>query len=203
MRTKHAYLAWFVLHFLFVITISCRETLWLISYGLTILPSEYKNYSRKLESAAGLVLGLNLAKSDPLRQTLATYLSYAGIDVGYGYFAPNVPDSYQLVFELHYADGHIESRLPSVKSSAAGLRLAGLLDQIGRTHSDALRQYLVKKLAAAIWREHPDVLTMHASFEQGIQPTLDDYERGKTETYALLYAYDFSLASESTPVPKR
>ena len=149
------------------------------------------------------MLALGLPQSNPLRQTVATYLGFAGIDAGYGYFAPNVPDSYQLVFELHYADGHIENRRPSEKSSGAGLRLAGLLDQIGRTHSDALREYMVKKLAGAIWRENPSVVTMRASFEQAVQPTLNAYEQGKRETYALLYAYDFSLASDSTPEPKR
>jgi hypothetical protein len=29
-----------------------------------------------------------------------------------------------------------------------------------------------------------------------VQPTIADYARGKKESYALLYAYDFSLGSE-------
>ena len=52
----------------------------------------------------------------------------AGIETGYGYFAPNVPGGYRLVFELHYPDGRVEYELPSVSSAAAGLahsRFAG------------------------------------------------------------------------------
>ena len=199
---KHAYLAWVVLHFLLIITVSCRETLWLATRELTILPQQYRGFSRNAESVAASMLGLQLAESNLLRQTLAAYLGFAGIDAGYGYFAPNVPNSYKIVFELHYADGRSENRVPAANSGAAGLRLASLLDQIGRTHSDALREYMVKKQAAVIWREHPDVLTMHASLTRMIQPTIGDYERGKTETYELLYAYDFSLAPESALRPK-
>ena len=68
------------------------------------------------------------AASNPVRQALATYLHIAGIETGYGYFAPNVPGSYKLVFELHYPDGRVEYELPSVSSAAAGVacsRFAG------------------------------------------------------------------------------
>ena len=88
----------------------------------------------------------------------------AGIETGYGYFAPNVPGGYKLVFELHYADGRVEYELPRVNSAAAGLRVAGLLDKIGRTRSDALREHLVKMLTSSIWREHPGLKTIRAVF---------------------------------------
>jgi hypothetical protein len=151
-----------------------------------------------LESVGGAMLGLHSAKSNWLRQGLVTYLSFAGIDADYGYFAPNVPNSYKLVFELHYPDGHTETQIPSAKSGAADLRLASLLDQIGHMPSDAFREYMIKKLAAVIWREHPNAVTMRASFSQAVQPSPDDYQNGKKETDELLYAYDFSLASDTT-----
>jgi hypothetical protein len=150
------------------------------------------------ERITAMILGQDLPSSNPLRRTLATYLGLAGIDAGYGYFAPNLPDSYQLVFELHYPNGHTEYRLPRVKSGAADLRLATLLEQIGRTGSNALREYMVKKLAETIWREHPEVKTIRAMLLQLVQPTVADYAQGKKEAYELLYAYDFSRGSEST-----
>lgn len=202
MQKKHAYLIWFVFHFLLIVAVSIREILWLVAGGPTIIPSGLRDYSRRVENVAAAVLGLHLARSNPFRQTLAAYLGLAGIDAGYGYFAPNVPNSYELVFELHYSDGRIETRMPNVNSAAAGLRLASLLDQIGRTDSDALREYMIKKLAAVIWRDHPEVVTMRASLLQMVQPAISDYKRGQKETYALLYAYDFSLSPESAPHPK-
>jgi hypothetical protein len=164
---------------------------------------EHIGYLLKAESAAATVLGLRLSESNPLRQTLATYLSFAGIDASYGYFAPNVPDTYKLVFELHYPDGHIETQLPGSRSGATDLRMASLLDQIGRTPSAVLREHMIKKLAAVVWREHLDAVTMRASLAQMAQPTIGEYERGKRETSSLLYIYDFSLSSESMSEPKR
>ena len=152
-------------------------------------------------SVADATLGQHLAASNPIRQTLATYLHIAGIEAGYGYFAPNVPGSYKLVFELHYPDGRVEYELPSVSSAAAGLRIAGLLDKIGRTQYDVLREHLVKMLALSIWREHPEVKTIRAVFGSIRLPSVSEFERGKRESYEFLYAYDFSLQNES-PEPK-
>jgi hypothetical protein len=138
-----------------------------------------------------------LAASNAIRQALVTYLHLAGIETGYGYFAPNVPGSYKLVFELHYPDGRVEYELPSVSSAAAGLRLASLLDKIGRTPYDALREHLVKTLAASIWREHPEVKTIRAIFGSIRLPSVHEFEEGKRESYQFLYAYDFSLQNEA------
>jgi hypothetical protein len=190
-------LAWFVLHFLLIISFSLRDTFWLIAHGPTIFPSSFRVYSQKAEGAVSALLCQRTAASNPVRQTLATYLHIAGIETGYGYFAPNVPDSYKLVFELHYPDGRVEYELLSVGSAAAGLRVAGLLDKIGRTPYDALRELLVKMLAQSIWRQHPEVKTVRAVFGSIRLPSVNEFEHGKRESYQFLYAYDFSLREES------
>ena len=200
MRQKSVYLAWFLLHFLLIITVSCRETLWLGRRGLTIFPSSFDSVSQKAEKATA---GQHLAALNPFRQTLATYLHLAGIETGYGYFAPNVAGSYNLVFELHYPDGRVEYEWPRVNSAAAGLRIAGLLEEIGCTRSDAFREYMVKMMASSIWHEHPEVKTMRAMLGSVILPSLRDFERGKAESYEFLYAYDFSLSNKSTEPANR
>ena len=192
-RRKRVYLAWSVLHFFLLFTVSARETLWLVARGLTILPSVCNDYSEKLERVGAAVLGLHSAKSNRLRRGLVTYLSFAGIDADYGYFAPNVPNSYKLTFELHYPDGHTEIQIPIAKSGAVDLRLASLLDQIGHTPSDAFREYMIKKLAAVIWREHPNAATMRASFSQTVQPSPDDYQNWKKETDELSCTHTISV----------
>jgi hypothetical protein len=90
----------------------------------------------------------------------------------------------------------VEYELPSVSSAAAALRMASLLDNIGRTHYDAVRELLVKTLAQSIWREHPDVETVRAIFGSIGLPSVRDFEHGKRESYEFLYAYDFSLQNE-------
>ena len=195
-RQKYVYLSWFALHFLLIFSFSCRETLRLVAQGQTILFPSFKDFSQRAETVAGAALGQHLPASNPIRQALATYLHVAGIEAGYGYFAPNVPGSYKLVFELHYSDGRVEYELPRVSSAAAGLRVAGLLDKIGRTPYDALREHLVKILAQSIWREHPDVKTIRAVLGSIRLPSASEFERGKRESYEFLYAYDFSLQNE-------
>jgi hypothetical protein len=195
-RGAATYLALFVLHFVLVITISCRDIVWLVAHKLTILPSSFSAAAEKLEPIVAGTLGDKLSPSNPLRRALLTYLHIAGIDRGYGYFAPNVPSGYKLVFELHYPDGRLEYELPGVNSSAAGLRVATLLDEIGRTHSDPLREYMVKTLAASVWREHPGVIGIRAVFGLLNLPGPEEFEDGKRPWYDFLYAYDFSRAEE-------
>ena len=189
-------MAWFSLHFLLIISFSCRETLRLVADGPTIFPAYFKSFSHKAETAVSVALGQHLTASNPIRQALATYLHLAGIETGYGYFAPNVPGSYKLVFELHYPDGRVEYELPSVSGPAAGLRIAGLLDTIGRTRHDVLREYLVKTLARSIWREHPEVQTVRAVLGSIRLPTVGEFEHGQRESYEFMYAYDFALQNE-------
>jgi len=195
-RRKEIYLECFLLHFLLIVTVSCRETFWLVAHGLTVLPSPFRQYSEKAEAVASLALAQNLPAANPIRRALLTYLHIAGIDRGYGYFAPNVPVSYKLVFELHYSDGRVEYELPGGNTAAAELRLAALLDEIGRTRIDALREYLVKLLARSTWREHPDVTSIRAVFGSRNLPSIDEFEHGTRESYEFLYAYDFSLEKE-------
>jgi hypothetical protein len=90
----------------------------------------------------------------------------------------------------------VEYELPSVSGAAAGLRVASLVDKIGRTPYDALREHLMKMLALFIWREHPEVKTIRAVFGSLSLPSVSEFERGKRESYEFLYAYDFSLQDE-------
>jgi len=188
--------AWFALHFLLIVLFSCRETLRLVAEGPTILPASSKNFSQKAEKIVSVALGQHLASSNPVRQVVATYLHAAGIEAGYGYFAPNVPGNYKLVFELHYPDGRVEYELPAVSSPAAGLRIASLLDGIGRIKRDVLREHLVKTLVQSVWREHPEVNTIRAVFGSITLPSVTEFEGGKRASYEFLYAYDFSLQNE-------
>ena len=197
MRQKYVCTVWFTLHFLLIIAFSLRDTLWLVAHGPTIFPASFRSYSQKAEGVVSALLCERLAASNPVRQVLATYLHIAGIETGYGYFAPNVPGSYKLVFELHYPDGRVEYKLPRVGSDAAGFRVAGLLDKIGRTPYDALREHLVRMMAASIWREHSEVKTIRAVFGSIKLPSVNEFEHGKRQTYQFLYAYDFSLHEES------
>jgi len=187
---------------LLIVSVSCRDTLRVVAEGPTILPVSFNNFSQKAETALSAALRQKSA-SNPVREALNTYVQLAGIEAGYGYFAPNVPAGYRLVFELHYRDGRVEYELPSVRSEAAGLRIASLLDSIGRTPYDALREILVKTLAQSVWREHPDLESVRAILGSIRLPTAREFKEGKRESYQFLYAYDFSLENEPAKTKDR
>lgn len=203
MNRRRVYLGWFALHAFFVLTISFQQTFWILGKGYTALPSWLEKYWQKAEAFETKALAETLSLSNPLRQSVNAYINATGIEGGYGFFAPSVPDSYKLVFELHYPDGRAEYELPRVTDSSTGIRLATLLDQIGRTSYEPLRQVMIKMLAYSVWQDHPDATAVRAVFGFIALPKLDDARRGKPASYHFLYAYDFSFRepAESPPRP--
>jgi len=194
LRHSRLCMAWLALQLLLIVSFGGRDTLRSMAEGPTILPSSLKSSSEKAEGILSTALGQRLSASNPVREALATYANLAGIEVGYGYFGPNVPGTYNLTFALQYPDGHIEYELPQVSSAAAGLRVSRLLDEIGQTKYDTLREILVRMLAQSVWREHPEVKTVQAVFESIRLPRLNEFEHGKRESHQVLYTYDFVRA---------
>jgi len=197
---KSAYLAGVIFHLLLVLTVSCRDTFVAFSQAHTIFPSYLDSSWREAESLTTAVLGQDLPKSNPLRQGLSAYLNAAGIEAGYGFFAPHVPGTYKLVYELHYHDGRIEYETPSVKTVSAGLHLVSLLDFIGKVEDDVVREGMIKLLVYATWRKHHDVSMVRVIFGTVDFPPAREFERGRRESYQVLYAYDVTF--EPKPVPK-
>jgi hypothetical protein len=198
-RRKHLLLACGLFHLLVIAVISARDIFWLVGHRLTNLPRSVVPWAEKAGGAASGLLGQNLLNSNPIARGLLTYLNLAGIERGYGYFAPNVGVSYKLVLELHYPDGQVGYEVPGAGSPAAKLRLASLLDQIGRTRDDKFREYLVKMLTRPVWRAYPDVTRVRAVFGYKILPTIEKFEHRARESYEFLFAYDFSLAEPDPP----
>lgn len=199
MGFKGVYLAGVIFHLLLVLTVSCRDTFFVLSKGHTIFPSNLDRSWREAESVTSAVIGKDLPKSNPLRQSLGAYLNAAGIEAGYGFFAPHVPVTYKLVFELHYHDGRIEYETSRVNTGSARLHLVSLLDFIGQVEDGVVREGMIKFLVYAAWREHRDVSMIRAVFGMVDFPTAREFERGKRQSYQVLYAYDVTF--EPKPLP--
>ena len=199
MAFKGAYLAGVIFHLLLVLTVSCRDTFVAFSKGHTIFPSNLDSSWQEAESITTALIGQDLPKWNPLRQGLGAYLNAAGIEAGYGFFAPHVPGTYKLVFELHYHDGRIEYETPSVKTGSARLHLVSLLDFIGQVEDGVVREGMIRFLVYATWREHRDVAKIRAIFGSVDFPTPGELERGRKESYQVLCAYDVTF--EPKPVP--
>lgn len=200
LHLKQFYIAWFFLHFLLVAAICCCDTLSHISKGYTFLPRFLNGPAAKIEKFTAGVLGEHLGADNTARHIINLYRHLAGIESGYGFFAPNVPDTYKLVFELHYPDGHVEYELPFAASHSAGLRLTTLIDNVGGTRSDALREVTTKMIAYTIWQRHPEATMVRAVLGLILLPTPEEFKRGAKESYQFVHAYDFRfLASPEKP----
>jgi hypothetical protein len=198
MYSKRLHAAWFGIHFFLITAVCLAGVFWLIAQGSTILPSACNEYAHKAQLAATWCLGKEADASNPLRRGIATYLHAAGIQAGYSFFAPNVPTQHRLTLELFYDDGRVEYESPHARSKTAALRLESLLDRLPDQRYEPVREVLVKMLAFAVWREHPDVKKIRATFGSVNPPDIAEFEQGKTETFQPLFSFDFSLRDEET-----
>jgi len=198
MSSKRIRAAWFGLHFFLLTAVCLAGIFWLIAQGATILPSACNKYARKAELGATWCLGKQAGASNPLRRGIATYLHAAGIQAGYSFFAPNVPTKHRLTLELFYDDGRVAYESPHVRSKAAALRLDSLLDRLPEQRYEPVREVLVKMLAFSVWREHPNVKKLRATFGSVNPPSITEFEQGKMETFQPMFSFDFSLRDEQT-----
>jgi hypothetical protein len=196
MLWKRIYAAWFGIHFLLITAVCFAGLFSLIAEGATMLPSALEPYARKAEVTAAWLLGKQAAGSNLLRRSISTYLHVAGIQAGYTFFAPNVPDYHRLTLELSYEDGRVEQKPPRLRSKAAALRLDSLLDRLAEERYEPVREVLVKRLAFSVWREHRDVKKIHATFGSVSLPGINEFEQGKTETFQPMFSFDFSMRDE-------
>jgi hypothetical protein len=196
MIRKRIYAAWFVVHFFLITAVCFAGVFSLIAGGSTMLPSSLDNYARKAELIAAFLLGKEAAAYSPLRRSIATYLHAAGIQAGYTFFAPNIPGYHKLTLELYYEDGRVEYESPRVSGKAAALRLDSLLDRLADKRYEPIREVVIKMLAFSVWRERPDVKKIRATFGAVTPPDIDDFERGKGESFQPMFSYDFSLREE-------
>jgi len=196
MNSKRIYAAWFGIHFLLITAVCFAGLFSLIAEGATILPSALSPYARKAELIAAWLLGKQASASSLVRRGIATYLHAAGIQAGYTFFAPNIPGSHKLTFELWYEDGRVEYESPHVRGKAAALRLDSLLDRLAESRYEPLREVVAKMLALSVWREHPDAKRIRAVFGSVDTPSITEFEHGKGESFQPIFSYDFSLRGE-------
>lgn len=164
----------------------------------TLFPSSLHHFWGQAARVVAAPLGQTLPETSPVRQIISAYLNTTGIEAGYSYFAPNVPNSYKIVFELHYPDGHIEFELPTVSGGATGLRLSTLLDVMGETDYEPLRSMMVKMLAYSVWQDHSEAIEVRAVFGYVDLPTPSEFREGQKESYHPLFGYDLDFSSAHT-----
>ncbi len=153
---RHAFICWALVHIVLIVFVSAHETFRVIANGLTIVPTRFGAAARTAETITSAALAESLPHKNVVRQLLLAYLHVAGIEGGYGFFAPNFGDSYQVVFEINYPDGRTETQLLGGFSPAASVRLASSTDRIGSESSEILREAFARLLVRDEFRKHRD-----------------------------------------------
>ena len=113
-RRYYFLLSWALLHFSLIGLVCLHETLWLLEQRLTIAGDTFAAGWRALDKLPAAILGDGAGTRNPWREAIATYSNASGIEVGYGYFAPNVPITHALVFEFHYPDDRVDYQTAAI-----------------------------------------------------------------------------------------
>ncbi|CAN5274407.1 hypothetical protein BH20VER2_BH20VER2_12240 [soil metagenome] len=160
-----------------LLSVSLRDTLWLLANSRTILPTWQLQFTPRLP--------------EPLRKLALVYAHCAGIERGYGFFAPNVPAGYDLAFEIEFPDGSVEHVAPEFQSREERVRWASGMDYLGRTDSEFVREVLLKLLAHSMRQHHPGAEKMRVTLSQVRTPTIAEFQAGRRPVQQALYTYHF------------
>ena len=194
-------MACLVVHLTLIVIVCVHDTLWLLRHGRVNFPKARSSLWELLDKVPETILAAHSPSRNPWKRAVATYTNLAGIELGYGYFAPNIPPASALVFEFHYPNGSVEYETPNLRGAAGQFRVSTLVGQIGQTDYERWRVALIKLLAGSAWQRHPEAVSLRAFFGTISPPTSAEYRAGKRErTFTCLYVYEFR---RQTAVVKR
>ncbi len=172
------------LHFAALLTVCVSGTGRLIQGDLTILPTRRTAPTPETSGPAENQL--------TLRHFALTYLHLAGIEAGYGYFAPNIPPAYRLTIELSDNNGAVERGVLSPHRGETGLRLASFLDAVGRRPASDVRDIMFQLMGKSLLAEHPAAVRLDVTVERIRQPKLAEARSAIEPDFELAYGYTFT-----------
>jgi hypothetical protein len=181
----HLAAGWAISHLALILWICANDTTSLIQEGLTVVRTSPPTVPlndpapEAKKAKAGLV------------EYCATYSRCAGIEASYSFFAPNVPDSYALVFELHLASGETEYEFNKDSHREGKLRLASLMDAISTSKAAEVRKLIIRLLTNDMYQRHPDVVRIRSMFVRLANTELGTELANEPHRYEVLYSYDF------------
>jgi len=183
-------------HLFLVLWVCTRNTILLVADRHTALPEWLHQSAKRTVSAIAEAHIRHAGALALLDQVWAAYEHAAGIDTGYGFFAPAVPNASKLVFEITYADGHPEYELPVVSDNAAGLRLSTFLYQLPRVRYEPLRELVMRMVVYSVWQRHPTAKRIRAVVGFVSIPPPTAARDLHVADYQFQYAYDFTFDTD-------
>jgi hypothetical protein len=189
-RSRQFWVAGFAAHFLAIAAVSCWDLVNLVADGRTILPGAMVTGAARVTQSMKSISPGRLSRTNPLRQTVIGYCHSAGIESPYTFFAPNVPESLRVTFEIQFPDKRVSYELPQVQSDTEGLRVSALVDQAA-AKSGLWREVVLQMLAAAVADNNPDATKIRVTVAALKFPHPADYVKGAEPSYQFVCSYDF------------
>lgn len=197
-------LAWLCFHLILIVSVGVHDTFWLLQRRIATVSGVRPAVWKTLDTIPATILGTDLASRNRWKQAVNTYTNAAGIEVGSGYFGPNIPPACALIFECHIPDGRVEYERPIGRGEAGQFRVSTLVGQIGQTDYERWRNALIELLGRSIWQRHPDAEWIRAFFGTLAPPTIAEYRAGKRErTFTCLHVYDMRGDSHTKGIRAR
>ena len=182
-------------HFALLLAVSTKQFVQVATFN----PQAQPNVARATTEP---VIATRDSATPPLLATLSkTYLHLAGIESGYGFFAPNVPFGYRLTLELKDARGVLQTGVLSPERGETGLRLASFLDGLGSDSYRGIRDILFKLVAVSLFEANPEATRLDAVVETVRVPSPTQFQAGERRRYEIAYAYEFSREAPDPDAP--
>jgi hypothetical protein len=189
-KRRQFWLAAFALHFLGLTVVSSWDLIDVVGSGRTLLPPIIAEAASSLATALKSLSPRGLTRPNPLRQIIVGYGHAAGIENPYSFFAPNVPESLKVVFELRFRDQSVSYKLPRVSSQTEGLRLSALIDQAA-ANPGPWREVVLQMLAAGVADRNPEAVEIGVIVTALKFPPPAEYLNGGEPSYRFICSYDF------------
>jgi len=197
-RSRQFWAAAFAAHFLAVGAVSCWDIANLVTDRRTILPQAFVYGASRAVQMMKSSSPRQLPRPNLLRQIVIGYCHAAGIDSPYTFFAPNVPESLKIVFEIQFPDKRVSYELPKVQSDTEGLRLSALIDQAA-ANPGPWREVILQMLAARAADNNPEATRIRVVVAALKFPRPDDFLKGSDPEYDFVCGYDFIPAEARVP----
>jgi hypothetical protein len=126
-------------------------------------------------------------------EPVSAFLSYTGLDTGYGFFAPNVASDFILMFELKDKQGKVTQNriMPNFKNKESIVRYTSVfnmfLDKIAaegvEKKENKYQQYLdviLKQIAINVKKQNPNTDKISAKLYLYDYPSLANFKKNKS-----------------------
>jgi hypothetical protein len=144
---------------------------------------------KKYDKPYAFTLSEEIIKWEPV----SAFLSYTGLDTGYGFFAPNVASDFILMFELKDKQGKVTQNriMPNFKNKESIVRYTSVfnmfLDKIaaedGEKKENKYQQYLdviLKQIAINVKKQNPNTDKISAKLYLYDYPSLENFKKNKS-----------------------